>query len=221
MEAGQAQHDSRNTRGRPLLQERLRRSGARTPGEGILIDPGTRSDELLAAVDGAQLTIRYILLTHAHLDHITGVAAAKKALGAPVGLHRADNFLYEAVAQQGLMLGVRGRAAARRSISSTNRGDPGVSATTAPGCTTRPGIAPVVSASRSDATASAAPDAVRRRHAVRRIDRPHGSSGRRSRDAAAIDPRRAVHIPGRDASSIPATGSRPRSASRRRTNPFL
>jgi glyoxylase-like metal-dependent hydrolase (beta-lactamase superfamily II) len=28
-------------------------------------------------------------------------------LGVPVGLHQADNFLYKAVAQQGLMLGVR------------------------------------------------------------------------------------------------------------------
>ena len=54
-----------------------------------------------------QLTIRYILLTHAHLDHITGVAAAKTALNVPVGLHREDNFLYEAVVEQGQMFGLR------------------------------------------------------------------------------------------------------------------
>ena len=52
-----------------------------------------------------QLPSRYILLTHAHLDHITGVGRAKAALGVPVGLHRDDNFLYEGVVQQGKMFG--------------------------------------------------------------------------------------------------------------------
>jgi hydroxyacylglutathione hydrolase len=74
--------------------------------QGILIDPGDEVEDLLAAVRSHRLSIQYILLTHAHIDHITGVAAAKRALGAPVGLHRSDNFLYKAVAQQGQMLGV-------------------------------------------------------------------------------------------------------------------
>jgi hydroxyacylglutathione hydrolase len=81
--------------------------GCETTREGVVIDPGDDVEELLAAVGRHQLTIRYILLTHAHIDHITGVGAAKKALGAPVGLHKADLFLYQAVEQQGEMLGVR------------------------------------------------------------------------------------------------------------------
>src|SRR5690349_23521001 len=81
--------------------------GCEDTREGVIIDPGDEVDELLAAVEHHALTIRYILLTHAHIDHITGVGTAKKALGAPVGLHRADLFLYQAVAQQGQMLGVR------------------------------------------------------------------------------------------------------------------
>ena len=81
--------------------------GCEDTREGIVIDPGDEVDELLAAVDVHKLAIRYILLTHAHIDHITGVAAAKRALGVPVGLHQADHFLYKAVAQQGQMLGVR------------------------------------------------------------------------------------------------------------------
>jgi glyoxylase-like metal-dependent hydrolase (beta-lactamase superfamily II) len=75
--------------------------------EGIVIDPGDEVEQLLDVVSGEGLTIRYILLTHAHLDHVTGVAAARRALKAPVGLHRADNFLYEAVVQQGMMFGLR------------------------------------------------------------------------------------------------------------------
>lgn len=75
--------------------------------EGVLIDPGDETPALLEAVAKHGLSIRYILLTHAHLDHITGVAAAKQALAAPVGLHQGDEFLYDAVVQQGQMFGLR------------------------------------------------------------------------------------------------------------------
>jgi hydroxyacylglutathione hydrolase len=81
--------------------------GCEETREGVLIDPGDEVGLLLSAVETHGLTIRYILLTHAHLDHVTGVADAKKALGAPVGLHRSDNFLYEQVVQQGLMFGLQ------------------------------------------------------------------------------------------------------------------
>jgi glyoxylase-like metal-dependent hydrolase (beta-lactamase superfamily II) len=79
--------------------------GCEETREGVIIDPGDEVDDLLLAVAAHGLTIRYILLTHAHLDHITGVDRAKRATGAPVGLHRDDNFLYEAVVQQGQAFG--------------------------------------------------------------------------------------------------------------------
>jgi len=81
--------------------------GCEDTREGVVIDPGDEVDELLAAVTRHKLTIRHILLTHAHLDHVTGVAKAKRALGVPVWLHQADNPLYEHVVQQGLMFGIR------------------------------------------------------------------------------------------------------------------
>ncbi len=74
--------------------------------EGVLIDPGDDVELLLDAAAHHQLSIRHILLTHAHLDHVTGVARAKAALGVPVWLHRDDNFLYRAVVQQGLAFGL-------------------------------------------------------------------------------------------------------------------
>jgi hydroxyacylglutathione hydrolase len=75
--------------------------------EAVVIDPGDEVDDLLEVVERRKLTVRYILLTHAHLDHVTGVASAKRALGVPVGLHADDNFLYEGVVQQGMMFGLR------------------------------------------------------------------------------------------------------------------
>ena len=74
---------------------------------GVLIDPGDEVDQLLAAVNDHQLDIQHILLTHAHVDHITGVAAAKDALSAPVYLHRDDLFLYEAAVEHGAMFGLK------------------------------------------------------------------------------------------------------------------
>ena len=75
--------------------------------EGAIIDPGDSVQELLAFAAAERLALRHILLTHAHLDHVTGVAAAKRALGAPIYLHRDDLFLYERVVQQGASFGVR------------------------------------------------------------------------------------------------------------------
>lgn len=75
--------------------------------EGVVIDPGDDVDDLLGAVREHGLAIRFILLTHAHLDHVTGVARAKAALDAPIWLHRDDLFLYEGAVQQGAMFGLR------------------------------------------------------------------------------------------------------------------
>ncbi|HET9833465.1 MAG TPA: MBL fold metallo-hydrolase [Vicinamibacterales bacterium] len=75
--------------------------------EAVLIDPGDEVQELLAVVGAQSLVVKHILLTHAHVDHITGVAAAKHALNAPVYLHREDLFLYERVVEMGAMFGMR------------------------------------------------------------------------------------------------------------------
>lgn len=80
--------------------------GCEETREGVIIDPGDEVDELLEAARRHRLDIKAILLTHAHLDHVTGVARAKQALGVPVWLHRDDNFLYERVVQQGQMFGL-------------------------------------------------------------------------------------------------------------------
>ncbi len=81
--------------------------GCERTREGVVIDPGDEVDELLRAVERHRLSVAYILLTHAHLDHINGVGRAKRALGARVGLHQDDRFLYDAVVQQGLAFGFR------------------------------------------------------------------------------------------------------------------
>jgi hydroxyacylglutathione hydrolase len=80
--------------------------GCEATRQAVLIDPGDEVDQLLSCAERHALAIRHILLTHAHVDHVTGVAAAKRALGVPVYLHRDDLFLYENVVAHGRMFGL-------------------------------------------------------------------------------------------------------------------
>ena len=74
--------------------------------EAVIIDPGDEVDALLRAVADSRLQVTAILLTHAHLDHVTGVGRAKAALRAPIWLHRDDLFLYDGAVDQGRMFGL-------------------------------------------------------------------------------------------------------------------
>ncbi len=80
--------------------------GCERTREAVLIDPGDEVATLLAAAERRGLTVRHILLTHAHVDHVTGVAAAKRALGAPVYLHRDDLPIYQNAVTHGRLFGL-------------------------------------------------------------------------------------------------------------------
>jgi glyoxylase-like metal-dependent hydrolase (beta-lactamase superfamily II) len=74
--------------------------------EAVVVDPGDDVAELLDAVDAGGLSVKAILLTHAHLDHVTGVGRAKAACDVPVWLHGDDLFLYKGAVDQGRMFGL-------------------------------------------------------------------------------------------------------------------
>jgi hydroxyacylglutathione hydrolase len=72
-----------------------------------LVDPGDEVDALLAAVRDYEADVQYILLTHAHIDHVSGVGVARASFDVPIHLHRDDLFLYEHASQQADMFGLR------------------------------------------------------------------------------------------------------------------
>jgi len=74
--------------------------------EAVLIDPGDEVEELLDIARRDGLNVTMIPLTHAHLDHITGVGRAKDALGVEVWLHEDDLFLYDGAVEQARMFGL-------------------------------------------------------------------------------------------------------------------
>ena len=81
--------------------------GCEETRQAVLIDPGDEVHEMLTAIEHHQLEARHILLTHAHLDHVSGVAIARRALDVPIWLHKDDLFLYDGVVQQGMMFGIQ------------------------------------------------------------------------------------------------------------------
>ena len=81
--------------------------GCDTTREAIVIDPGDEVDDLVAFVAEHRLAVRFIMLTHAHVDHITGVGRAKREWQVPITLHRDDLLLYDRATQIGLMFGLR------------------------------------------------------------------------------------------------------------------
>ena len=78
--------------------------------EAVMIDPGEEPAMFLAELDTRRWTLRAIWITHAHIDHILGVAAVKRATGVPVFLHPADRSLYDGLADQGAWFGMRPEA---------------------------------------------------------------------------------------------------------------
>lgn len=54
-------------------------------GDGVMIDPSTDGETLLNAAKG--ISIKYIILTHAHFDHIGALEAVAEETGAPVVIH--------------------------------------------------------------------------------------------------------------------------------------
>jgi hydroxyacylglutathione hydrolase len=80
-------------------------------GECVVVDPGEESARILAEVARRGWRVTAIWLTHAHVDHILGVAAVKAAAGVPVHLHPADRALYDGLPQQAQWMGLRAEPA--------------------------------------------------------------------------------------------------------------
>lgn len=74
--------------------------------QAALIDPGDEVEELLEVAAARGWQIALILLTHAHIDHITGVGYARERHAVPIYLHRDDFFLYEGLPEQGRRFGL-------------------------------------------------------------------------------------------------------------------
>ena len=72
----------------------------------LAIDPGAEAEAMADELSEEGRFLEAILLTHAHIDHIEGVARLQGRTGAPVHLHPGDLPLYQRVAEQAAAFGL-------------------------------------------------------------------------------------------------------------------
>jgi glyoxylase-like metal-dependent hydrolase (beta-lactamase superfamily II) len=64
--------------------------GCESTGEGIIVDPGADPEKILAAVRRLGLTIRQVINTHGHFDHVGGNSRILAKTGAQLLIHGGD-----------------------------------------------------------------------------------------------------------------------------------
>lgn len=74
--------------------------------DAVIVDPGGGVEEMLETVRRKGLRVVSILLTHAHIDHVDGLAAAKEETGAPIHLHPDAEGQYRGVIAQARWFGL-------------------------------------------------------------------------------------------------------------------
>jgi glyoxylase-like metal-dependent hydrolase (beta-lactamase superfamily II) len=79
--------------------------GSPATGQAIVVDPGDDPDKVLAALARLGLKATAILVTHAHFDHVGGLARVREATGAPVYMHDGDKPLYDNLDMQTSIFG--------------------------------------------------------------------------------------------------------------------
>ena len=77
-----------------------------TSRDAVLIDPGDEGARLVRAVESADARLGAIWLTHAHVDHIGGIAAVRKVWNVPIHLHPLDEPIYRTGAMQAAFYGL-------------------------------------------------------------------------------------------------------------------
>lgn len=74
--------------------------------EALVIDPGDEVTRILELLGRHRLTVKAIVSTHAHIDHVGGLSKLRQYTGAPILMHRDDLPLYQGMEVQAAFLGV-------------------------------------------------------------------------------------------------------------------
>ncbi len=74
--------------------------------EALVVDPGDEVTRILDLIGRHRLTVKAIVSTHAHIDHVGGLSKLHQYTGAPVLMHRDDLPLYQAMDMQASFLGI-------------------------------------------------------------------------------------------------------------------
>src|SRR5215510_251530 len=89
-----------------LLQCNCTIVGDETTREAMVIDPGDDPDVILEKLSAHRLTLKEIVCTHTHIDHVGAIFELQQKAGTPASIHKADLFLFDALDTQAQWLGM-------------------------------------------------------------------------------------------------------------------
>ncbi|GAC1650795.1 MAG: MBL fold metallo-hydrolase [Acidobacteriaceae bacterium] len=75
--------------------------------EAMVIDPGDEIERILLTLAKHHLTLKQIVITHAHIDHIGGAMKLKASTGAPILLNENDEMLLKLLDAQAAWIGMK------------------------------------------------------------------------------------------------------------------
>jgi len=59
-------------------------------GEGVVIDPGDNAERIVQIIKDEKISVKHIINTHGHIDHIGANGGVKEATGASILIHELD-----------------------------------------------------------------------------------------------------------------------------------
>jgi hydroxyacylglutathione hydrolase len=74
--------------------------------EAMVIDPGDDISKIVALLEQHKLTVKQIVITHAHIDHVGGAMKLRALTGAPILLNENDYGLLKMLDVQAAWLGM-------------------------------------------------------------------------------------------------------------------
>lgn len=75
--------------------------------EGVVVDPGDETEAILAVVKAKGITVKYILNTHGHFDHVGGNRKLVEVTGAPLMINQGDEPFLTRASRSATMYGLR------------------------------------------------------------------------------------------------------------------
>ena len=75
--------------------------------EAMVIDPGDQIEDILRVLKAENLTLKQIVVTHAHIDHVGGAMKLKAATGAPILMNQKDEVLLKMLDVQASWIGMK------------------------------------------------------------------------------------------------------------------
>ncbi|HSK44761.1 MAG TPA: MBL fold metallo-hydrolase [Candidatus Binatia bacterium] len=75
--------------------------------EAMVIDPGDQIEGILEILRQEKLTLKQIVITHAHIDHVGGAMKLKAATGAPILMNQNDHALLKMLDMQAAWVGMK------------------------------------------------------------------------------------------------------------------